>query len=60
MGLEEYGGVIPEVSIPLLQSSLLKEEVKDEIVKPVKETADAGRSLFNYVTKWMSNLVKRT
>lgn len=61
IGLEEYGGIIPEEGIPLLRSSLLREGVINEALKPVKETVSAGKSLFNWsqsLAGWMSRLIR--
>lgn len=61
IGLESYGGINPEEGIPLLRSHLLKEDVTEQVIQPVKETVSAGKSLFGLgksLTNWMSRLVK--
>ena len=54
------GGVDPEIEIPRLHSALFQEEVTEEILKPVKETVSAGKSLVEWgrsFTSWVSRLV---
>ena len=60
IGLSKYGGIEPQVGITQLQAALFQEEIAEEILKPVKETVSAGKSLFGWgrsFTNWMSRLV---
>lgn len=58
--MEKYGGVDPSTSTPQLKSVLLSDELKEEIMKPIKETASAGKSIVNLgrsLANWVSKLV---
>ena len=60
VGLEEFGGTEPKLGIQQLQSALYRQELKEEIIKPVKETVSAGKSFLDWgrtFTSWMSKLV---
>ena len=59
LGLSEYGGMPPNEGIPLIQLHLtnLQSNRSSELTKPVKETVNAGSSLFKSLTNW---LFKRT
>lgn len=49
------------MAISQLRSRLLGEEVKEAVVKPVKETMSAGKALVNMgqrFSTWISSLVK--
>lgn len=53
----------PDVTIAIsqLRSHLLGEEVKEAVIKPVKETMSAGKALLNVgqrFSTWISSLVK--
>ena len=61
IGLPQLGGMEPEIGIPQLRSALFREEIIDELVKPVKETMAAGKSLLGWgrsFTDWMPSLVQ--
>ena len=61
IGLPQLGGVEPEVGILQLRSALFSEEIIDELIKPVKETVAAGKSLLGWgksFTAWMPSLAQ--
>ena len=61
IGLPQLGGMEPDVGILQLQSALFREEIIDELIKPVKETVAAGKSLLSWgrsFTDWMPSLVQ--
>ena len=60
IGMERYGGVTPDEIIPSLQDTLAS-TVAEGVMKPVKETVSAGKSLFGWgqsLANWMSKLVR--